>query len=100
LRRTFAGLPSWSPGHHRSPLCALRKRCKSVKSSVSRPHNPAGDNRWLQKNAPAVPRQLYADFCNKIGTNAKRRHVRYTAAPGAEADIQAALGVRRCTAVA
>jgi Pyruvate/2-oxoacid:ferredoxin oxidoreductase delta subunit len=68
LRRTFAGLPSSSPGHHRSPLCALRKRCKSVKSSVSRPHNPAGDNRWLQKNAPAVPRQLYADFCNKIGT--------------------------------
>ena len=28
LRRTSAGLPSWSPGHHRSPLCALRKRCK------------------------------------------------------------------------
>jgi hypothetical protein len=29
-----------------------------------------------------------------LGTNAKRRHVRYTAALGAEADIQAALGVR------
>jgi hypothetical protein len=33
----------------------------SVKSSVSRPHNPAGDNGWLQKNAPAVPRRRYAD---------------------------------------
>jgi hypothetical protein len=45
-------------------------RCVTV-ASVSKvecksPHNPAGDNRWLQKNAPAVPRQLYADFCNKI----------------------------------
>jgi hypothetical protein len=35
-----------------------------------------------------------------LGTNAKRRPVRNTAALGAEADIQAALGVRRCTAVA
>ena len=22
------GLPNWLPGHHQSPLCALRKRCK------------------------------------------------------------------------
>src|ERR1035438_4668345 len=28
LRRPAAGLPNWSPGHHQSPLCALRKRCK------------------------------------------------------------------------
>jgi hypothetical protein len=25
LRRTFAGLPSWSPGHHRSSLCCKRQ---------------------------------------------------------------------------
>src|SRR5260370_14436194 len=37
-----------------------------VKPYVKRPHNPAGDNRWFQKNAPAVPRRRYADFCNKI----------------------------------
>ena len=28
IAQNLAGLPSWSPGHHRSPLCALRKRCK------------------------------------------------------------------------
>jgi len=37
---------------------------------------------------------LRKEFCNTIGTNAKRHPVRYTAALGAEADIQAALGVR------
>src|SRR5258708_16540483 len=37
-----------------------------VKPYVKRPHNPAGDNRWLQKKAPAVPRRRHADFCNKI----------------------------------
>jgi hypothetical protein len=37
-----------------------------VKPYVKRPHNPAGDNRWFQKNAPAVPRRRYSDFCNKI----------------------------------
>jgi hypothetical protein len=40
----------------------------SVKSSVSRPHNPAGGNGRLKKIVSAVPRRLYADFCNKIGT--------------------------------
>jgi hypothetical protein len=25
LRRTFTGLPSWSPGHHRSSLCCKRQ---------------------------------------------------------------------------
>src|SRR5882672_2581448 len=47
-------------------------RCVSV-ASVSKverksPHNPAGDNGWLQKMHSRLPRRLYADFCNKIGT--------------------------------
>jgi hypothetical protein len=32
-----------------APVCAAKALQASVKSSVSRPHNPAGDNEWFQK---------------------------------------------------
>ena len=32
-----------------APLCAAQALQASAKSSVSRPHNPAGDNGWLQE---------------------------------------------------
>jgi hypothetical protein len=47
-------------------------RCVSV-ASVSKVErkSPAQSSGWqsmVSKNAPAVPRRRYADFCNKIGT--------------------------------
>src|SRR5258706_16480836 len=48
-------------------------RCVSV-ASVSKverksPAQSSGRQWIASKNAPAVPRRRYADFCNKIGTN-------------------------------
>jgi hypothetical protein len=48
------------------PACAAQPLQAAIKSSVSRPHNPAGGNGSLQKIPPAVPRRPYADFYNKI----------------------------------
>src|SRR6476646_7493959 len=41
----------------------------------------------VSKNAPAVPRRRYADFCNKIGTNRTWRDVRLESAFGGRADV-------------
>src|ERR1700730_16190268 len=55
-------------------------RCVSV-ASVSKverksPAQSSGYQRTASKMAPAVPRRLHADFCNKIGTIRTWRNVR------------------------
>jgi hypothetical protein len=40
------------------------------------------------KNAPAVPRRLYADFCNKIGTFRTWRDVRLESGMRTKADVR------------
>jgi hypothetical protein len=39
------------------------------------------------KMAPAVPRCLHADFCNKIGTKRTSRYVRSSVAIRGKADV-------------
>ena len=63
IAQNLRRLASWSPGHHHSPLRALRKRCKrQVKSSVSRRTiqrvTMDGFNKWHQPSRPAVCRFL------------------------------------------
>ena len=65
-------------------------RCVSV-ASVSKVER---NRRTIQrvtmdgfKNAPAVPRRRYADFCNKIGTKRTTSNVRYPVANGGKADM-------------
>ena len=41
----------------------------------------------VSKNAPAVPRRRYADFCNKIGTKRTWRDVRLESDFGGKAEV-------------
>jgi hypothetical protein len=66
-------------------------RCVSV-ASVSKVErkSPAQSRGWkatAAKNGISVPRRLYADFCNKIGTKRTSSDVRSMVANGRKADM-------------
>jgi hypothetical protein len=66
-------------------------RCVSV-ASVSKVErkSPAQSRGWkatAAKNGISVPRRLYADFCNKIGTKRTFRDVRSSVATGGKPDV-------------